>query len=205
MRGDALTRRMLDFARTGNDGGHPASVADPADTVAGMCELLSRTTGPDLRLRCRVEPAWLPERVRGSRAELEAAVMNLVANARDAMKDGGEIFVLVESERVVAPHPAGLKPGLYARVSVIDTGEGMPPEVLARAGEPFFTTKPRGKGTGLGLSAVRGFAETAGGAMRVESAPGRGTTVTLWLPDAAATRDEPSWSGDNITPLRPSA
>src|SRR5690606_33400303 len=82
------------------------------------------------------------------------------------------------------PGAARQRPGPYVRISVTDSGMGMPPEVLARAGEPFFTTKPRGRGTGLGLSSARGFAERAGGALHVDSAIGRGTTVTLWLPAA---------------------
>jgi len=85
-----------------------------------------------------------------------------------------------------AAHPAGLAPGRYVRLAVADTGAGMPPEVLARVTEPFFTTKPRGKGTGLGLAMARGFAEQSGGGLGVESAPGRGTVVTLWLPAAGA-------------------
>jgi CheY-like chemotaxis protein len=91
----------------------------------------------------------------------------------------------------LAPHdapaaPAGLAAGAYVRISVVDGGEGIPPEVLARVTEPFFTTKPRGKGTGLGLAMARGFAEQSGGGLTIESVLGRGTTVSLWLPQAGA-------------------
>ena len=117
--------------------------------------------------------------------------MNLVVNARDAMPGGGSVSVRVVGGVVGAgpdagsAHPAGLAPGHYAtRVSVRDTGQGMPPDVLQRAGELFFTTKPRGRGTGLGLAGTRGFAERAGGALRIESQLGQGTAVTFWLPGA---------------------
>src|SRR3712207_3520596 len=83
-------------------------------------------------------------------------------------------------------HPAALRAGTYLRLSVADTGVGMDQATLARAAEPFFTTKPLGKGTGLGLAMARGFAEQSGGALSIESSPGRGTTIRLWLPVAAA-------------------
>lgn len=219
-RGAALTRRMLDFARRGpgaeggggQDGAEDAT--DPAAAVSSVCQLLSRTLGSGHRLRCEVEAEGMPALVRGDRGGLEAAVMNLAVNARDAMPGGGEVVVRAAPERLAggAGRPAaGLAPGLYVRVSVADTGVGLPPEVLARAGEPFFTTKPRGRGTGLGLAGARGFAERAGGALRIESAVGRGTTVTLWLPAVASAGEGPSrpegeWPpGGNVTPLRPAS
>jgi signal transduction histidine kinase len=107
--------------------------------------------------------------------------MNLVINARDAMPRGGEIRITL---RAAAAAP-GLPPGRYVELAVTDTGTGMDAETLARATEAFFTTKPGG-GTGLGLSSIRGFVEGAGGTMQIRSAPGQGTTVTLWLPDAPA-------------------
>ncbi|CAH2602804.1 Histidine kinase [Rhodovastum atsumiense] len=200
-RGQVLTRRMLDFARRdGADGDDGTAVTDPAEAVGGISELMSRTLGQAHRLRCEIERQGLPTLVRGGRGGLEVGLMNLAANARDAMPAGGEIVIRLAPERVAGRHPARLVPGLYVRVSVADTGEGMPPKVLARAGEAFFTTKPRGKGTGLGLSSVRGFAESAGGALRIESEPGRGTTVTFWLPAAAEdTREDPA---SNVLPLR---
>ena len=113
--------------------------------------------------------------------------MNLAVNARDAMPDGGTIVIQIRPERIGARGgavPANLPPGLYARISVTDSGQGMPPAVLARAGEPFFTTKPPGRGTGLGLASVRGFAVSVGGGFQIYSTPGAGTAVTLWLPQA---------------------
>jgi signal transduction histidine kinase len=96
------------------------------------------------------------------------------------MPTGGEVTVRVAADRVTS-EARGLIPGLYARISVADTGVGMQPSVLERASEPFFTTKPAGKGTGLGLTGARAFAERAGGALHIESEQGRGTVVTLWL------------------------
>jgi signal transduction histidine kinase len=187
-----LTRRMLDFARDGDPGqeGTNPSV-HPAETVSSVTRLLSSTLGAGCRVRYMEEPEGLPALVRGDRRGLEGAIMNLAVNARDAMPGGGDVVIRLAPERVT-PHgdddpdrpsaAAELAPGLYVRISVTDTGGGMSPEVLARVGEPFFTTKPRGKGTGLGLAGARGFAQGAGGGFHVNSAQGVGTTVTLWLP-----------------------
>jgi signal transduction histidine kinase len=144
--------------------------------VGGGCEVKLRT---DERLwQCHVDPPLL-----------ETALLNLALNARDAMPDGGvleiETLNLVLDEGVVA----GCEPGSYVRLSVIDTGCGMPPEVRDRIFEPFFTTKEVGKGTGLGLSMVYGFVRQSGGHVAVESVPGSGTTVSLYLPRAAQKPD----------------
>ena len=101
------------------------------------------------------------------------------------MPDGGRLTLSAAAEMVAeaaAPHPAGLRPGRYVRLSAEDTGTGMDAATLARAAEPFFTTKPEGEGPGLGLAMARVFAEQAGGGFALASVPGRGTTVTLWLP-----------------------
>ena len=196
-RGAALTERMLAVARregsTTPGAGH-SLLEDPARAVTEICELLRCTLGAGIRVRCEASKG-VPSRVRGDRAELEAALINLIVNARDAMPQGGDVVVSVAPEKAVAAkqHPAGLAPGCYARIVVADTGIGMDAATLARATEPFFTTKPRGKGTGLGLATVRAFAEGAGGVLRIESAPGRGTTVTVWLPAAGAApaREQP--------------
>ncbi len=171
----------------------PPLLTNPAQAVTEICDLLRRTLGQaPLRLRCDMPDLHaFPAAVRGDRAELEAALINLVVNARDAMPTGGDITVRGAVERVAEapPHPAGLAPGRHLRLAVADTGSGMDAETLARATEAFFTTKPRGRGTGLGLATVRAFAEGVGGGVRIESTPGRGTTVTLWLPEAAG--DQP--------------
>jgi CheY-like chemotaxis protein len=114
--------------------------------------------------------------------QLELAILNLAINARDAMPDGGPIDIKVDEQRITKD--AVLTPGRYLRLSVIDTGTGMTPETLERAIEPFFSSKPLGKGTGLGLSMVHGLAVQLGGALRLSSAVGKGTTATLMLPVA---------------------
>lgn len=126
----------------------------------------------------------------------ETALLNLVVNARDAMPDGGQISVFTSNVTLADQQVSGLAAGEYVKVSVSDTGSGMPPEVIARAFEPFFTTKEVGKGTGLGLSQVYGFMKQSEGGVEVESKVGHGTTISLYLPaldersgDAAPSED----------------
>ena len=116
------------------------------------------------------------------KGQLETVLLNLATNARDAMPGGGTLTFRAAAETVEGGHAAGLTPGQYVRLTVVDTGMGMDPATLARVTEPFFTTKPAGKGTGLGLSMAKGFAEQSHGALAIASNPGEGTTVTLWLP-----------------------
>ncbi len=174
-RGQRLAHRMLEFSR-------PASSAEarfpPAETLAGVQELMGGLLGSGVRLELRVAPG-LPDAA-ADRRDFETVLVNLAVNARDAMPGGG--IVRIEADRVGEGPPGLARPGPWLRVAVIDAGEGMPPEVLARVGDPFFTTKPRGQGTGLGLMMAKQFAERAGGALTVESERGRGTEVTLWLP-----------------------
>jgi CheY-like chemotaxis protein len=125
--------------------------------------------------------------LKADRGQLETVLVNLAVNARDAIvPQAGTVTLSANVEEVASgePHPSGLAPGGYLRLAVVDDGQGMDAGTLVRATEPFFTTKPRGKGTGLGLSMARSFAEQCGGALHIDSAPGRGTTVTLWLPQA---------------------
>ncbi|HEY0524742.1 MAG TPA: ATP-binding protein, partial [Stellaceae bacterium] len=121
--------------------------------------------------------------------QFEAALLNLVINARDAMKEhGGRLTIttdLVEIDQRRASIMSGIAPGRYVAVSVEDTGEGMSPDVMARAFEPFYTTKDVGKGTGLGLSQVYGFVTQSGGHVEIDSKVGRGTTVSFYLPAVA--------------------
>lgn len=114
--------------------------------------------------------------------QAEQVLINLAVNARDAMPRGGPLTIAAREETVHGTDAIGLKPGRYVLLSVIDSGEGMDAETLRRATEPFFTTKGVGKGTGLGLSMVHGMAEQLGGQLTLESAPGAGTTATIWLP-----------------------
>ena len=173
-RGQRVAHRMLAFGR-------PAAQAEgfqAAEALAGLEELLGGLLGSGVRLLVEVEGP-LPE-VRADRPEFETVLVNLVVNARDAMPGGGVVRV---TARQAEEGPPGLRAGgPWVRVDVADGGLGMSEELLLRAGEPFFTTKPPGQGTGLGLLMARQFAERAGGALTIESRPGEGTTVTLWLP-----------------------
>jgi CheY-like chemotaxis protein len=148
--------------------------------VSGMGELLQKAVGAPIRIEVALSRDLAPAMVDPTQAEL--AILNLAINARDAMPYGGTLAISASN----ATHDGGgrLAAGDYVVVSVADSGTGMAPEVLERVLEPFFTTKPVGKGSGLGLSMVHGFVTQSGGELRIESAPGRGTKVSLWLPRA---------------------
>jgi CheY-like chemotaxis protein len=157
-----------------------------------MRDLLARTLGPMIRIHVEFDEAGAP--VLSDPTQLEMAVLNLCINARDAMPDGGDL-TLRTALRQVGADPE-LAPGAYVELTVTDTGAGMSPEVLERAFDPFFTTKGVGKGTGLGLSQVYGIARQAGGAVRLESREGHGTTVRILLPrTAAALRPDQAGAG----------
>lgn len=188
-RGAAVTGRLLSFARRG---ALKADAVEPAEVLEGIVEILRSTLGPTVRLDMRCAPGLPP--LWADSGQLEAVLINLANNARDALPDGvGTITLSADSVTVRGKRsstgrcgvPNGLKKGDYVRLSVIDDGEGMTPDVLARATEPFFTTKPKGHGTGLGLAMARGFAEQSKGGLSIESVAGQGTTVSLWLPVAA--------------------
>jgi CheY-like chemotaxis protein len=146
--------------------------------------VLARTLGTAITVCARV-PHGIPPLL-ADRAQLETALINLGANARDAMPEGGRLVLAAEAEQVAAGahHPAGLAPGDYVRLSVADTGTGMDAPMVASVTEPFFTTKPAGQGTGLGLTMAKVFAEQSGGGLSIASAPGQGTTVAIWLRQA---------------------
>ena len=180
-RGTSITRRLLAFGRRG--GLRPTAV-DVAALVNGLHEILTHTLGAAIDVHVRLE-AGLPPLL-ADKGQLETVLVNLATNARDAMPEGGRLTLSAEADFASPDGPAGLAPGRYIRLAVADTGVGMDAETLAHAGEPFFTTKPLGAGTGLGLPMAKGFARQSGGALRVESSPGRGTRVKLWLPVAAA-------------------
>ncbi|HEX6011657.1 MAG TPA: PAS domain-containing protein, partial [Geminicoccaceae bacterium] len=170
-RGAGLTRQLLAFGR--RQALNPEPV-DLAYKVRGMHDMLARSLRGDIRVELAAAPGAWPVEV--DPGELELALLNLCVNARDAMPEGGVITVAIDD---AAPG------GDLVRLSVTDTGAGMPPEVLARALEPFFTTKEVGKGSGLGLAQVYGFAEQSGGDVEIASEVGRGTTVTVTLPRSA--------------------
>jgi signal transduction histidine kinase len=180
-RAKTLVQRLLAFAR--RQPLQPGPV-DVGRLVTGMVELIASTTGPRIDVRVELAPN-LPS-ARADANQLEMALLNLAVNARDAMPDGGRLTIAATREPVQdRRHPAKLRPGLYVRLSVTDTGTGMDEATRARAIEPFFSTKGVGKGTGLGLSMVHGLAAQLGGGLTITSRPGRGTTVELWLPVSA--------------------
>jgi CheY-like chemotaxis protein len=175
-RGAALTKRMLAFARRQEL--KPATI-QLNTLVAGMEEMLRRTLGPTISIDFAVSTS-LPS-VRVDPHQLELALLNLAVNARDAMPDGGHLAI--SAHRETGRDPAHRLPdGEYVCILVTDSGCGMDEATVQRATEPFFTTKGIGKGTGLGLSMVHGLAAQSGGAMRIVSEIGKGTTVRLWLP-----------------------
>ena len=183
-RGATLTQRMLAFARRQELELRPVDVAL---LVAGMKEMLERSIGPSISIVTRI-PAGLPP-VRTDANQLEAAILNLAVNARDAMPHGGSIIISGRAENLAADNGANAVPGDYVQLSLADTGEGMDEATLRHAVEPFFTTKGVGKGTGLGLAMVHGVAEQSGGKLKLDSKPGAGTTATIWLPVSMAELD----------------
>jgi signal transduction histidine kinase/ActR/RegA family two-component response regulator len=176
-RAAALTRRLLSFARS--EPLLPERV-DSNDLIGGMSDLLDRTLGERIRVEIDLASGTWPIYV--DPHQLENAIVNLAVNARDAMEGEGLMRIAAENVRLAANEVGDIRPGDYVRISVTDTGCGMPPDVLERAFEPFFTTKPVGKGTGLGLSQIFGFAHQSGGEVGIESMVGKGTTVSIYLP-----------------------
>jgi len=186
-RAASLTQRLLAFSRRQS---LDAKIVDLNGLVGSLEVLLRRTINEQsvLKLELALD---LPSGIVDA-DQLESALLSLAINARDAMPDGGIVTVKTGSialEDAAAAASLGLVRGRYVTISVSDTGVGMAPELLERAFEPFFTTKPLGQGTGLGLSMVYGFAKQSGGQVRIQSKPGAGTSVTLYLP---ATDTEPA-------------
>jgi signal transduction histidine kinase/CheY-like chemotaxis protein len=172
-------------------------VIEPDKLVVGMEDMLRRTLGPeielDLRLgRCRWSVSCDP-------SQLESALLNLAINARDAMPGGGVLEIATAERKLAADqlHDPDAQAGDYVEIEVTDNGLGMSRDVLSRVFEPFFTTKPTGQGTGLGLAQIYGFVKQSGGFVRIESSPGQGTSVRIYLPgcEAPATltaKDQPA-------------
>jgi CheY-like chemotaxis protein len=150
-----------------------------------MEDLLHRTLGEHVELECLLAPDLWTAFTDAN--QLESAVLNLAINARDAMREGGRLTIETTNARLDEAYTSrqdDVDPGDYVVIGVSDTGSGMAPDVVAKAVEPFFTTKPVGEGTGLGLSMVYGFAKQARGHLRIYSEIGHGTTVKLYLPRA---------------------
>jgi CheY-like chemotaxis protein len=159
-----------------------------------MADLIGSTSGPQIRVV--VETADDLPSAKADPNQLEMAILNLSVNARDAMPEGGTLRITAIEERVGPGHRSQLPAGRYVRLSVADTGIGMDQATLARAVDPFFSTKGVGKGTGLGLSMVHGLAAQLGGALTIQSRRGVGTNVELWLPISEVPAEAPRTVGE---------
>ena len=179
-RAAALTRQLLAFSRKQV---LQPKVIDLNAVVGSIDRMLARMVGEDVQIVFRPEPGLWP--VKADPGQIEQVLVNLAANARDAMPEGGRLAIVTANRILTAVDPhsrPGLAPGEYAIVTVTDTGTGIPEEVRRHIFEPFFTTKEQGKGTGLGLATVYGIVKQSGGGIYVDSDGGRGTTFTIYLP-----------------------
>jgi signal transduction histidine kinase/CheY-like chemotaxis protein len=174
----SLINRMLAFSRRQTL--LPREI-EPDKLVVGMEDMLRRTLGPEIDLDLRLgRSRWS---VTSDPSQLESALLNLAINARDAMPQGGALRIVTADRKLTADLPdPDMQPGDYVEIEVTDSGAGMSQDVLSRVFEPFFTTKPTGQGTGLGLSQIYGFVKQSGGFVRIESSPGEGTSVRIYLP-----------------------
>jgi two-component system cell cycle sensor histidine kinase/response regulator CckA len=191
-RAAALTKQLLSFSR--KQFLHP-TVLNLNDTVTGLIEMLPRVIGDHIQTTARLDPNI--GLVRADASQMEQVLVNLVLNARDAMPTAGQLTietggVELDQERLAA-ESLTLGPGRYVMLAISDTGTGMDRATREHAFEPFFTTKPKGKGTGLGLATVYGIVDQSGGGIAIDTAPGRGTAVRIYLPttDAAADVEQP--------------
>ncbi|WP_339427600.1 MULTISPECIES: ATP-binding protein [unclassified Pseudomonas] len=189
-RAAALTHRLLAFSRRQSLDRRPLN---PNQLVTSLEDLFRRTTGAHISLKVQLGHDIWP--VNTDASQLENALLNLVINARDAMHDGGEILIETANSYLDGSDITTLEPvkaGDYVMLGVCDNGTGMAPKILAKAFDPFFTTKPIGQGTGLGLSMIYGFAQQSGGHVTIQSDPGQGTCVRLYLPRLYGTSLESS-------------
>ncbi len=199
-RAAALTRRLLAFSR--EESLKPEPIA-AARLVSGMSELLDRTLGDAVTVATRDESrGW---NVRADRVQLENAVLNLAVNARDAMHGRGQLSIETGAASLADHQVDHCVAGDYVTIAVTDTGTGMTPDVVERVYEPFFTTKEAGKGTGLGLSQIFALVRQLHGAITIDTAPGEGTTVTLYLPRDMAVETPSTASIVEIAPTAPMA
>jgi len=178
-RAASLVHRLLAFSRQQTLQPEPTAVAALVD---GMHDLIARSVGPHIELYCQNDnDLW---NVRIDPPQLESALLNLCINARDAISGSGTVRIACCNVQLDEQHasPLDLNAGQYVRISVYDSGRGMDQQTLARAMDPFFTTKPLGQGTGLGLSMIFGFVRQSGGQLNIHSTPGQGTCVNLFLP-----------------------
>jgi len=179
-RARTLVHRLLAFARRQPLQSVPVDVGE---LVRGMVELVASAVGPTISVNLRIADG-LPL-ARADRHQLEMAILNLAVNARDAMDGAGRLVISVTEESEPGRLPPDLEAGTYVRLSILDTGKGMDEATRARAIEPFFSTKGVGQGTGLGLSMAHGLASQLGGALTIDSEPGAGAEIAIWLPRSA--------------------
>ena len=200
-RGAKLTSQLLAFSRRQK---LEPKIVNLNDAVLSLRDLLQSTIGRGYSLATKLEPD--PWHALVDPTQIEMVILNLAINARDAMEVGGSLTVETANVTLIAPRerPEEPEPGEYVMVAVSDTGSGMPPEVLERVFEPFYTTKPVGKGSGLGLSQVLGFAKQSGGGVRIDTVVGEGTSVQVFLPRAQAPAAElrPSLLADELRTSR---
>ena len=200
-RAAALTHRLLAFSRQQPLSPQPI---DPNKMVSGMAELLVRTLGEAVRLETVLAGGlW---RTQADANELESALLNLALNARDAMPVGGKLTIETSNaflDEDYAARQIGIPSGQYVLIAVTDTGTGMTSDVMERAFDPFYTTKPAGQGTGLGLSQVYGFVRQSGGHVKIYSEPGQGTTVKIYLPRHYGAAEEPLPLSKELAARRP--
>lgn len=183
-RGVSITERLLAFGRRGDQ---QSELLELPTILEGLKQILALTLGDKVNVELVIGDD-LPA-IRADRAQFETAIINLVANSRDAMNSRGTVSICARAEVISNPSEnIDLRPGDYVRFEIVDHGCGMDESALSHALEPFFTTKPVGKGTGLGLSMAQDFARQSGGALTLESAVGVGTTVRFWLPATDMTR-----------------
>jgi CheY-like chemotaxis protein len=182
-RAAALTQRLLAFSRRQSLDPKPVDINA---LVQSMHLLLSQTLGERVRIKMELSPSLTKAMVDAN--QLESALLNLSINARDAMPDGGQLRIATRYAPAVPYLPDGVAANSlgYVVLEVADTGVGMESGVKERVFEPFFTTKPLGQGTGLGLSMIYGFVQQSKGYIDLQSAPGKGTAVALYLPAAQA-------------------
>ncbi|WP_241126920.1 PAS domain S-box protein [Novosphingobium terrae] len=183
-RAKTLVQRLLAFAR--RQPLQPTAVDIPR-LVEGMVDLLRSTLGPTITVQVDLDKSMPPAKADPN--QMEMALLNLAVNARDAMPEGGTLILSARRGTLSQPEAGLLLPGSYIRLGVSDTGTGMDAETARRAAEPFFSTKGVGKGTGLGLSMAHGLAAQLGGRLTIESEPGHGTTIELWLPVSESAPD----------------
>jgi PAS domain S-box-containing protein len=180
-RGASLTRQLLSFSRRQS---LRPTVVNLAEIAGATRPILTSLIGGSINYVTTILPEIWPVRV--DVGELELAIINLVANARDAMGQGGTLSVMAENVRLSRGEITPDLEGEFVALAVADTGHGIPPDILEKVFDPFFTTKGEGKGTGLGLSQVHGFVHQSGGGITINSEMGEGTCITLYLPRATA-------------------